>query len=214
MVAAIVAVVEIDKDWALALACVALVATVVAMALVTRSFLSDEDGEEPEARRASVGWPALALAAIATVSIAIAFLGSRHDDVAAATSSDTSVAAEQTARDFLVAAYVGTDGEVACGYLSLHEQRQVAVFEGSTTCRDALNDPAGASELAAAMTTSRQIRDLPASVTLAGGDATVRLGGAVFLLRPATAEDQSQFNAPPSYWRIASGVIALLRSTG
>jgi hypothetical protein len=214
MVGAIVAVVEIDKDWALALACVALVATVVAMALVTRSFLSDEDGEEPGTRRASVAWPALALAAIATVSIAVAFLGSRHDDVVAATSSDTSVDAEQTVRDFLVATYVDTDGEAACGYLSLHEQRQVTAFAGSTTCRDALNDPAAASELAAAMTTSRQVRDLPAGVTLAGGDATVRLGGGVFLLRPATAKDQSQFNAPPSYWRIDSGVTALLRRTG
>ena len=42
IVGAIVAVAEIDKVWAVALACVALVATTVAMALVTRSFLLDK----------------------------------------------------------------------------------------------------------------------------------------------------------------------------
>jgi positive regulator of sigma E activity len=57
MVGAILAMVEIDKDWAVVLACVALVATALAMAVVTRSFLSDEEGGEPEARRASVRWP-------------------------------------------------------------------------------------------------------------------------------------------------------------
>jgi hypothetical protein len=212
MVGAILAMVEIDKDWAVVLACVALVATALAMAVVTRSFLSDEEGGEPEARPASVRWPVLALAAIAAASITIAVLGSRHDDeVAAATASDTPVAAAQTVREFLVAAYVDGDGELACGYLSLHEQREVAASRPSTTCREALNDPAGAPALAA-LTSPRQVRDLPARVQLAGGGATVRLGGGVFLLRPATAEEQSQFNAAPGYWRIASGVTALLRA--
>jgi hypothetical protein len=211
MVGAIVAVAEIDKAWAVALACVGLVATAVAMAVVTRSFLLDEEDEDPEAPRASARWRALALAAIATAAITIAFLGSRHDEVAAATSSDTSVAAEQTVREFLVAAYVDVDGESACGYLSQYEQRQVAVSGRSTSCRNALNDPAGPPELSA-LTSPLQVRDLPARVRLAGGGATVRLGGGVFLLRPATADEQSQFNAPPGYWRIASGVTALLRT--
>jgi hypothetical protein len=211
MVGAIVAVAEIDKDWALALACVGLVATAVAMAVVTRSFLLDEEGEDFEAPPASGRWPALALAAIAAAALSIAFLGSRHDEVAAATSPDTSVAAERTVREFLLAAYVDGDGESACGYLSRHEQRQVAVPGRSTTCRDVLNDLAGPPELAA-LTTPRQVRDLPARVRLARGGVTVRLGGGVFLLRPATAEEQSQFNAPPGYWRISSGVTALLRA--
>src|SRR5919107_830455 len=148
MVAAIVAVAEIDKDWAVALACGALVAATVAMAVITRSFLSDEDGEDPAATRASARWPALALAAIAAASLAIAFLGSRHDDVAAATSPDTPAAAEQTVREFLVAAYVDGDGASACGYLSPHEQRQVAVTGSSTSCREVLNDAAGPPALA------------------------------------------------------------------
>jgi hypothetical protein len=210
MVGAIVAMAEIDKDWAVALACVALVATAVAMALVVRSFLLDAQDEEPEPPRASVRRPVLALAAIAIAAITIALLGSRRDDVAIATSSDTSVAAERTVRDFLVAAYVDGDGGSACGYLSLHEQGQVAVSGRSTSCREALDDAAVPPELAA-LTTSGQVRDLPARVQLAGGGATVRLGGGVFLLRPATAEEQQQFNAPPGYWRIASGVTALLR---
>jgi len=210
MVGAIVAVAAIDKDWAVALACVALVATTVAIAVVTRSFLLDED-EDPEAPRASARRPALVLAAIAAAALAIAFLGSRHDEVAAATSSDTPVAAEKTVREFLVAAYVDGDGETACGYLSLLEQRRVAVSGRSASCRNALNDLTGPPELAA-LTSPRQVRDLPARVQLAGGGATVRLGGGVFLLRPTTAADQSQFNAPPGYWRIASGVTALLRA--
>jgi hypothetical protein len=210
MVAAVVAAAEIDKDWAVALACGALVATVVAMAVVTRSFLSDVEGEDPEAARASARWPVLALAAIAIAAILIAFLGSRHDVVAAATTSDTSAAAEQTVREFLVAAYVDGDGEAACGYLSLDEQRKVAVTEPSGRCSDALNGPAAPSQLAA-LTTSR-VRDLPARVQLSSGGATVRLGGGVFLLRPATAAEQSQFHAPAGYWRIASGVTALLRA--
>jgi hypothetical protein len=209
MVGAIVAVAEIDKDWAVALACVALVATTVAMAVVTRSFLLDEDDEDPEAPRASARRPALALAAIAAAALAIAFLGSRHDEVAAATSSDTPVAAEKTVREFLVAAYVDGDGEAACGYLSLHEQRAVAVSGRSVSCRNALNDLTGPPELAA-LTSPLQVRDLPARVRLAGSGTTVRLGGGVFLVRPATAADQAQYEAPPGYWRIASGVTALL----
>jgi hypothetical protein len=214
MVGAILAVAEIDKDWAVALACAALVATAAAMAVVTRSFLLDEedaDGESPDAGRASARWPALALAAIAAAALIVAFLGSRHDEVAAATSSDTSVTAEKTVREFLVAAYVDGDGEAACGYLSLHEQRQVAVAVQTTTCRNALNDGAGPPELTA-LTSPLQVRDLPARAQFAGGGATVRLGGGVFLLRPTTAVDQAQFNAPPGYWRIASGVTALLRA--
>jgi hypothetical protein len=211
MVGAILAATEIDKGWAVALALLALVATVGAMAVVTQSLLLDDDGEDPQERRGSVRWPAVGLAAIAAVSIAVAFLGSRHDDVAAATSSDTSAAAEQTVRDFLVAAYVDDDGAAACGYLSLDAQHQAAVAGGAPTCREALNNPAGPAALAA-MTSPGQARDLPARVTLAGGGATVRLGGAVFVLRPATAAEQAQYNTAPGYWRIASGVTALLRA--
>jgi hypothetical protein len=209
MVGAILAATEIDKGWAMALALLALVATVGAMAVVTQSLLLDDDGEDPQERRGSVRWPALGLAAIAAVSIAVAFLGSRHDEVAAATSSDTSTAAEQTVRDFLVAAYVDDDGAAACGYLSLHEQRQVTVARRLPTCREALNDPAGPPALAG-LTSPGQVRALHARVTLTGGGATVRLGGAVFVLRPATAAEQAQFNTAPGYWRIASGVTALL----
>jgi hypothetical protein len=194
-----------------ALACGALVATVVAMAVVVRSFLFDEDGADPAAPGASARWPALALAGIATAALALAFLGSRHDEVAAATSRDTPVAAEQTVREFLVAAYVDGDGESACGYLSANEQRQVAVTGGSTRCRDAMNGLAGPAQLSA-LATPRQVRDLPARVQLSRAGATVRVGGRVFLLRPATAGEQSQFNAPPGYWRIASGVTALVRA--
>jgi hypothetical protein len=209
IVGAVVAVAEIDKVWAVALACVALVATTVAMALVTRSFLLDEEDDEAEAPRASARRPAAALAVIAAAALAIAFLGSRHDEVAAATWSDTPVSAEKTVREFLVAAYVDGDGEAACGYLSLHEQRVVAVSGGSVSCRNALNDLTGPPELAA-LTSPRQVRDLPARVQRTGGGTTVRLGGGVFLVRPATPADQSQYAAPPGYWRIASGVTALL----
>ena len=211
VVGAIVAASETDKVWVLVLACGALAATAMAMAIVTRSFLLDEEDEDSEAPRASARRPALALAAIATAAIVIAFLGSRHDDVAAATTSGTPADAERTVRDFLVAAYVGGDGEAACGYLSTHEQRQAAVFGRSTTCRDVLNDAAGPPALAA-LKSPRRVRDLPARVKLAGGGATVRLGGGVFLLQPATPAERSQFNAPPGYWRIASGVTALLRA--
>jgi hypothetical protein len=40
----------------------------------------------------------------------------------------------------------------------------------------------------------------------------VRLGGAVFVLRPATAAERAQFNTAPGYWRIVSGATALLRA--
>jgi hypothetical protein len=211
MVGAILAATRIDKDWAVALALVALVASVGAMAVVTRSFLLDEDTEGPPARRDGVRWPVLGLAAIAAASVVIALLGSRHDDVAVATSSGTSAAAEQTVRDFLVAAYVDDDGGAACGYLSLDAQHQAAVARGAPTCRQALNNPAGPAALAA-VTSPGQVRDLAARVTLAGGGATVRLGGAVFVLRPATAAERAQFNAAPGYWRIVSGATALLRA--
>ena len=211
MVAAIVAVAVIDTDWAVALACGALVATVVAMAVVTRSFLSDVEGEGPAAMRASARWPVLGLGAIATAAILIALLGSRRDEVAAATASDTPASAEKTVRDFLVAAYVDGDGEAACGYLSTNEQRQVGATDPSSRCRNALNGVAAPPRLAA-LTSPRQVQDLPARVQLTAGGATVRLGGGVFLLHSATAKEQSQFNGPADYWRIASGVTALLRA--
>jgi hypothetical protein len=211
MVGAIVAATQIDTGWAVALACLGLVATAVAMAVVTRSFLADLQDEDPQAPSAFARWPALALGAVAAAAIAIAFFGTRQDEVAAATSSATSVTAARTVRQFLVAAYVDGDGEAACSYLSQQEQRQAAVAGQSTTCRDALNHPAGPPELAA-LTSPRQVRDLPAHVQLAGGDATIRAGGRVFLLRPATAAERAQYNAAPGYWRISSGVTSLLRA--
>jgi lysylphosphatidylglycerol synthetase-like protein (DUF2156 family) len=211
VVAAIVAVAMIDTAWAVALACGALVAAAAAMAVVTGSFLRDEDGADSETPRSSTRWSVLALAAVATAAITVAFLGGRHDEVAAATASDSSATAERTVRDFLVAAYVDGDGEVACGFLSQDEQHQVAITEPSMRCGDALSGPASPSQLAA-LTTSQQVRDLPARVQPSNGGATVRVGGGVFLLRPATAKEQAQFNAPADYWRIADGVTALLRA--
>jgi hypothetical protein len=147
VVGAIVAAAETDSDWAVALACVALVATAMAMAVVTRSFLLDEEDVDPATPRASARRHALGLAVIAAAAIAIAFLGSRHDDVGAATTSGTSGAAEETVREFLVAAYVDDDGESACGYLAQNEQRQVAVTDRTTSCRNALNDAGGPPEM-------------------------------------------------------------------
>lgn len=208
VVGAIVAA-AIGREWALAF--VALLAGTAAIAIVTESFLGEDGDTERPPVRDRRRWPAVTLAAIAAAAIVAALLGSRHDDVADATSSAGGAAATQTVRDFLVAAYVDGNGYSACGYLSQGEQEKVAATVPSSTCRDVLNTPADSIQLGA-LTSSRRVRDLPGRVRLSGGTATVRLGDAAFALRPATPAEQSDFAAPASFWRITSGVTALLET--
>jgi hypothetical protein len=197
-VGGIIAVAEIGTGWMVALAVAALLATTASMMLVVEGFLTDEEGGDRRPARAPMRLTLLGVAAIAVAALVIALVVPRYDDATAATSSGTGAAATQTIREFLVAAYVDGDGDAACGYLSLGEQDKLAAAETSGACSDALE----------ALTTDKQVRDLPAGVTLSDGAATVRIGGGVFVLRPATGAEQSQFGAPPTYWRIASGVSA------
>jgi hypothetical protein len=59
-------------------------------------------------------------------------------------------------------------------------------------------------------TSGGAVRALPAAVSLRDGRATVRLGtgarATTFELERATSAEENAFNAPPSAWRIASGV--------
>jgi hypothetical protein len=206
-VGGVVAVAEIGTVWAVVLAGAVLVAATVAMAVVVEGFLADDDDADPRPVRARMRWPALAVVAVTAAALVVALVAPRHDDVAAATSSGTTAGATETVRAFLVAAYVDGDGDAACGYLSLGEQDRLAASEPSGACSDAVDNPAGPPQLAA-LTSSAQVRALPADVQLSGGTATVRVGGVVFLLRPATGAEESQFAAPASHWRITSGVSA------
>lgn len=211
MVGAIVAMAEIRSGWAVALACVALVACTVAIAMILQRLLREQPDGKTEPTRSSMRWSIPAFAAIAVGALVVALVAARHDDVATATSSDTTAAATQTVREFLVAAYLDGDGESACGYLSAAEQARVAASGTSTSCRDVLNHPARPPQLAA-ITSLRGLRCPRARAQASTGAATVRLCGGVFRLRPATSLERSQFDAPPSYWRIASGVAALLQA--
>jgi hypothetical protein len=206
VIGALVAVAELDDGWAVALAVVAAVAATGTILVVVRDELAETD--VPSGTRVvgvSRGAAVLGTAAVATLAVAV--YGTSTDAADTLTTPATAAAAVRTVRDFVVAAGVDHDGEAACGFLTAAEQARVGASAGGE-CRQVLDGGSGPSPDGA--TSGGAVRALPAAVSLRDGRATVRLGtgarATTFELERATSAEENAFNAPPSAWRIASGV--------
>jgi hypothetical protein len=106
---------------------------------------------------------------------------------------------QATVRDFLSAALVEQNPTAACGYLTPRARKS---FEPGQDC---------ATFFSALPSTSNRRLDRLRITTRADGRARiVRAGRWSFVLRPASAEALSEFQAPPTDWRIDSGVAALM----
>lgn len=147
----------------------------------------------------------------ATAAIAVGAVA-----LAAAVAHDTgSGTPEHTVRDFLIDAVVDSDGFGACRYVTRHALVEVhAVEPPGTSCEAALSS--------ARLTLGGEIVDREAAVKRLSyhverrdGRAWVTVGadGAArtFVLRRGSRRELAEFEAPPTPWRIDSGVDALVR---
>ena len=204
VVGAIVGVAEFDDAWAIAVAVAAALVATLTIVVVARDELAETDVPAP-ARVLGVRRAAAALGVIATAALAIAVVATSANAGDASTAA-TAATAVRTVRDYIVVGGIDQNGEAACGYLTPTEQDRVAAAAGGE-CRQAFDSGSLATPDGA--TTEGAVRNLPAAVSVRDGQASVRLGtgsGAVtLLLERATPADESEFNAPASAWRIASG---------
>jgi hypothetical protein len=135
-----------------------------------------------------------------------------HDGATTTASSLTSVSAARTLRNFLTAEEVAGAGNVACTYLSVAEQQRVAAADGNgATCRGALDDLAGQVPLVQA-SSAIAMHHLPVATEPVRGGIRAVVEGHAYDLRRAVGPDLAEYRAPPTPWRIASGVAALVRA--
>ena len=156
-------------------------------------------------RRTILGLAVVAVVAAATLAVAATAAPERDEASPAA-----------TVRSLLITGLVDDDGFDACQYLTFHERAAVgrAVGEPHTTCATAIPF--------AHLVLGRTSVDLEAAakrlgyhVQVRGPEATVTVtaGGAshTFRLKRAGAAQRAEFRAPPTPWRIDSGVASLVR---
>ena len=135
---------------------------------------------------------------------------------AAFTHDDGSGTPEHTVRDFLVAAVAERNGSVACGYLTRRTLREVRAAEPrGMSCVTAL-------AASPHLTLGRESVDTEAEVKAltyraereAGGRSRVTVSAdgdsRTFVLRRATRRELVEYAAPPTPWRIDSGIRGLL----
>jgi hypothetical protein len=155
-------------------------------------------------RRAVLGFAAVAVIAVG------AFLGAR----AVARNLDPGTPAS-TVRDFLITTVADRDGVDACRYLTPHATRQVAADEPRDTPCPAALEFARLTLGRGTVRLESTIKGLSYRVEKRGdrSQVTVEADGAArtFELRKATASELAEFEAPPTPWRIDSGVVALVR---
>jgi hypothetical protein len=209
VVGGVVATTAANRWWTTALAIAAVVVACVGIVLSAMTMLANENDEQtaPFGRAAST-----AVAALAAVAVALAVVIPDHEAVASATAALTAPAAAQTVRDFLVTAAIDDDAYIACQYLTLPEQREIARRTAEPTCRDAFTATPPAF---AGIQSVHQLRALPLRTSVVGRHAGVTIAPrgqppATFGLGPATPAELSAFEAPQSAWRIESGATAVL----
>jgi hypothetical protein len=150
----------------------------------------------------------LALAVVAVLAVATVML-------AAATSADSGAGSPAaTLRSFLINASVDQAGVEACRYLNPHARAQLERAEPPhTSCEIALS----AARLRLGdenVDSEAAVKGLSYRVEQQGDVARVTVGahGAerAFTLRKATSQERDEFRAPPTSWRVDSGVDALV----
>jgi hypothetical protein len=178
------------------------VAAAVALMLALLARLSLDLGRILDGQaRARAGRVLGAVTVVALVTAAVPFGG-------AAVARARDGAPEATVRGYLTAAAVDGDGVSGCRYLS---QRTRAQFERASgqTCDSFFGDRTvriGGE----AIDSNAQLAAAHYTVTTAGRDRLVTMtyaGQSIrFRLAPATTVERQEYLAPPTPWRIASGV--------
>jgi hypothetical protein len=151
--------------------------------------------------------PRLAATACAVAACAGALTGCRRQG------EDDPVAA---VKDYIVAAAIENNGEVACGYLTPGEQQAASQRTGGDGCREALGE--GSLTLGRHHITSpTDLAKLHSSDKVDGNHASVTLGRGSspiqFELVKATAAEKLDFNAPRTAWRISHGGLVVMPNT-
>jgi hypothetical protein len=135
---------------------------------------------------------------------------------AAFTHDDGSGSPEHTVRDFLVTAVAEHDGSDACGFLTRRTLFEVRAAEPrGMSCVTALSSSAGLTLGQETVDTEAEVKALSYRAgPEAGGRSRVTVSAhgdsRTFVLRRATRRELEQFAAPPTPWRIDSGVPGLL----
>ncbi|WP_028062432.1 hypothetical protein [Solirubrobacter soli] len=106
-----------------------------------------------------------------------------------------------TVRSFLTDAVVDHDPVDACGYLTPRARKS---FEPGQDCASLF-----ASARLDGVISDRGLARLTYRVTADGSARVVHAGGRSFVLLPASPEALAEFHAPPTDWRIDSGIAGL-----
>ena len=182
-----------------------LVAAAGAIALSVNAMLSQDD--RTDAAEPYRG-PVAALAAIAVATIVLAIALPVEDSEAVSTATPDATGAAATVRAFLASAVLDDNGYAACQYLAPSEQQVVAALAGAgQTCRDALVSSVPSFP---GVHSEGSLHALHLRAVVSDGTAFVTSRPVVFELRPATAAETAEYEAPPAAWRIVSGATAVL----
>jgi hypothetical protein len=108
---------------------------------------------------------------------------------------------QATVRSFLTEAVVDHDPVSACGYLTPRARKS---FEPAQDCAMFF----GSARLDG-VTSDRDLHRLRYRVVADGSARVVHVARLTLVLRPASAAARAEFHAPPTDWRIDSGISAL-----
>ena len=188
------------SGWLVAAAVVLMLSLLARLALELARMLDDGRSRARAVRAVS------AVAALALLAAAVPF------GVPAIARAGDDGASEATVRGYLTAAAIDGDGVAACRYLSQGTRAQFERASGQTceTFFGSRTVMLGGR----ALDSNAQLAAARYAVTAAGPDRLVTMTYAGqrirFRLEPATTAERQEYLAPPTPWRIASGVDAVL----
>ena len=137
IVTAVIVVIRADAWWTSLLAATGVAAGACGVVLVAFALLADEDDAEPEAGPDRTG--SIALGTVAVVLLVLALVVPEHEaKESTAKPAATAQSADETVRQFLLAAIVEDDAYPSCQYLTTAQQATLARQAGATSCRLAL----------------------------------------------------------------------------
>jgi hypothetical protein len=205
LVAGIVATALTHAWWLLVVTIACLLAAAAAVAISVNAMLGEDD--RTEAAEPYRG-PVAAFAAVVAIAIVLAIALPMEDSAAVSTTVPDASSAAATVRAFLAAAVLDGNAYAACQYLAPSEQQLVGALAGDgQSCRAALS---ATEPSLAGVHSEGSLHALPVRVVVRDGTAVVTTPRVRFVLRPATSEERSAFQAPSGAWRIVSGATALL----
>jgi hypothetical protein len=200
-----------DAWWTTALA-LAAVAFTLAGILLSLALLAGGE-TDPEAANGRGRAVALGILTVVVLLLAVTLPGHAQAGQAPSPAAE----AQQTVREFLIAAVIDDNAYLACQYLTPDEQRRVARLAGrAASCQEAF---IAAQPVFAGVRSVIEVKALPLRTTVRGDRAVAIVprrqpapGPIRFVLRRATRAELDAFHAPQVPWRIASGATAVLRT--